>query len=234
MSVIPNSIYGTQLPPEFILKMKHIFVTYLWDMFDTPRRELSFSEDTIYIRKAVWNNRNAIFQNKAVFHWMIEVLFQRPWSLHEIEESIWLENKLREFFCFIMWGLIVCFSPEDLSKFKTESNPSTRIASILVKRLNILMRMYIDEDSDDYEDQLESLEEDFCEKCNERWQELRRRNDPLRAEIARLSKRYPHFILDMRDRLRKEMDQTDTFWKEPESKQEVWDYINGLSEWSEL
>ncbi len=145
------------------------------------------------------------------------------------------EKKLREFFCFVMWGLIMGFSPEDLSRLNTESIINTRITALVVKRLNTVVKMYIDEeDPDEYNDQLESIEEDFCEKCMKRWKELQQLNDPVRSMIARLSKSHPHFTLDMRDRLSEEIDQTDLYWKKPQSQKDVWDYIHGLRGWSEL
>ena len=94
-------------PPEQKQKMKEIFILYLWDMFQ--EEDTTITQNTVYIRNAVWQYRDLFFRNRAVFHWMIEFLFNGRGS-EQLDNTIIQKKKLRDFFIRVMKGLITNFS----------------------------------------------------------------------------------------------------------------------------
>ena len=75
--------------PELKQKMKEIFILYLWDMFQGE--DTTITQNTVYIRNAVWQYRDLFFRNRAVFHWMIEFLFNSRWG--EERDNIIIQKK---------------------------------------------------------------------------------------------------------------------------------------------
>jgi hypothetical protein len=229
MSAYPDSVLDSRFRPSTIDEFKKILVLYLWDMFDQDATNITI--ETRYIRKAVWNNRDAIFRNRAVFHYMIRVLFFDPWTLQANQNVNDVKDKLRDFFLLTMKVLILLLSPQDLLTVKNEWYPNHKISSMVVYFLSNTIVTYNISIYLGRVPARKQKEIEFVNECRERWLSLRGQQAFIGETFLGVLNRLPQ---DLKGRIVNEADHTDANWTDPTSRQEVLNYINGLEAWHEI
>jgi hypothetical protein len=228
MALIPESIYDFRYPENEKEQMKKTFIFYLWGMFNEPGQIMN--PHTIYIRNAVWHYRNLVFRNRIVFHWIINVLFQEPWRLQEVQDIVLLRKQLRDFFRMIVNKLIHKFSPEDLGRLNYYTDTNPRIAGRVLHELSLSVADYERTFSDvERQGRRERLEETFYNVCQQRWTAYRERQAQI--NVGFVAQSLPG---DIFTRILNEADHTDTVWVPPESLEQVTRYIEGLNGWNEM
>jgi len=212
--------------PELKQKMKEIFILYLWDMFQ--EEDTTITQNTVYIRNAVWQYRDLFFRNRAVFHWMIEFLFNGRGS-EQLDNTIIQKKKLRDFFIRVMKGLILNLSSQDLAWNNWKHFPDYPMSSFLISTLTQSVSCYYQLSDEDYDDYREMQEQLFVAFCQARWTEIR----PLsRRNTAAFNPR--KLSPELRAKIRRLADHTDTYWIPPQSREQVVKYIEESNAFNEI
>jgi hypothetical protein len=212
--------------PELKQTMKEIFILYLWDMFQ--EEDTTITQNTVYIRNAVWQYRDLFFRNRAVFHWMIEMLFNDPWSV-QLDNIIIRKKRLRDFFDRVIQGLILNLSSQDLAwnnwQYFPDYQMSSSVISILTRSVSIYHQL-----SDRSHDHYRTMNEEQCVGiCQAKWTEIRPHSRQNTA--AFMPRQLPK---DIRAQIRRLADHTDTHWIPPESREQVVKYIEDTYAFNEI